>query len=104
VIPQTEEKTRLLEFAARQAAQEEDSPVLARYLHVYRTRYRLSAEQLVTWLGLQSLEEFYRLSLCLRPRHLQTPLDWRDYTLILSQRFPSLNLKRLRLVVESQEE
>jgi hypothetical protein len=97
-----EEKARLLEFAAMQAAQEDDNPVLARSLHVYRTRHRLSIEQLIHWLGLQTSEDFYRLALCLKPSRLHTPLDWRDYTLTIKERFPSLNLKRLRLVVETE--
>lgn len=104
MIPQTEEKARLLEFAALQAAQEEETPVLARPMHLYRTRNRLTMDQFINWLGLRNREEFYRLSLSLKPSHVITPLDWRDYSLTVGERFPSLNLKRLRLILDSEKE
>lgn len=98
--PQVEEKPRLLEFAAIQAGLEEDNPLLARALHLYRTSHRLTLDQMVNWLGLSNREDFYQLALRLKPGQL-TPLGWRDYGFVLSASFPSLNLKRLRLVLET---
>ncbi len=103
-MPQTEEKARLLEFAALQAANETDNPVLAHLLNKYRTQNKLSIDQLVFWLGLQNKDEFYRLSLCLKPSYIGSPLDWRDYLFGLKNRFPTLNVKRLRLVMETTTE
>ncbi len=104
MIQATEEKSRLLEFAAMQAAKEGDNPVLARAIHNYRIRNRMSVEQVVSWLGLTSREDFFRLALCLKPgRKVVTPLDWRDYVVTLGEKFPPLNLKRLKLVIETEE-
>jgi len=102
VTTRLNEKVCLLESAAYQAAQENetDIPVLARSLFKYRSHHSLSVEQMAGWLQLANEDEFYHLALCLRPINLRTPLQWRDYTLKLAQRFPSLNLKRLQLVIE----
>lgn len=99
---QVEEKARLLEFAAIQAGLEEDNPLLARPLHNYRTSHRLTLDQMINWLGLQNREDFYRLAMRLKPGRLATPLDWRDYANSLGEPFPGLNLKRLRLVIETE--
>lgn len=100
---QIEEKARLLEFAAIQAGLEEDNPVLARPLHNYRTSHRLTLDQMINWLGLQNRDEFYRLALRLKPNRLASPLDWRDYAYSIGEGFPGLNLKRLRLVIETEQ-
>lgn len=103
-MPQIEEKARLLEFAAIQAATETNCPVLAPALHLYRVSNRLTTEQLINWLGLSSKDDFYRLALCLKPGRQFSPLDWRDYTFNIKDTFPTLNFKRLRLIVETEAE
>lgn len=92
-------KGNFTEFALTQAAMDEDCPLLARPLYLYRLSNELSAEGLASWLGLDAAEDLNALAMCLAPRLGNSFRSWEEAFVELSDQFPTLRSARLQLII-----